>query len=110
MPPRGEGLRDAGLLAVRAGGGFLLFYLHGLDKLKFAYQHFAHGAEWQVPGIIAGAGLPLATVLALFATFAEGIASLFLAGGLLTRYAAIIVTLSMAGALYTHIKGGTLGE
>ncbi|HMG33925.1 MAG TPA: DoxX family protein [Blastocatellia bacterium] len=110
MAVRGEAGRSIALLVVRAGCGAMLFYLHGLDKLKAAYGHFAHGAEWQFPDMIASAGLPMATALALYATFAEGIASLFLAAGALTRFAGLAIVLSMSGALYTHIKTSTKPE
>jgi putative oxidoreductase len=110
MAARREGLRDAALLALRFSAGFMLFYLHGLDKLKGAYAHYAHGAEWGFPGHIASIGVPLATFAALFVTFAEGIASLFLAAGLFTRYAAMIVAAAMAGAVYYHAKTATKPE
>src|SRR5262249_41866246 len=110
MPPRREGLREAALFVLRAAGGFMLFYLHGLDKLKGAYDHFAHGAEWQLPGYVSATGLPFVTLLALFATFAEGIASLALGAGLFTRYSALIVTASMTGALFVHAKTSTKPE
>jgi putative oxidoreductase len=110
MTPRREGLRDAALFAVRFACGFMLFYMHGLDKLKGAYAHFAHGAEWGFPGHVAEMGLPMPTVFAVCAVIAEGIASLFLAAGLFTKYAAILVTLLMTGAVFSHIKAGQGGE
>jgi len=110
MAVRGETGRSIALFLVRAGCGFMLFYLHGLDKLKAAYAHFAHGAEWQMPGMLASVGIPMVTLFALYATFAEGIASLFLAAGALTRYAAIVIVLSFLGAIYFHIKTSTRPE
>jgi uncharacterized membrane protein YphA (DoxX/SURF4 family) len=88
----------------------MLFYFHGLDKLKGAYAHYAHGAEWQFPGIVAGTGLPMVTLLALFATFAESIAAALMAAGLWTRYAAFIVMASMTGAIYHHAKTASRPE
>jgi uncharacterized membrane protein YphA (DoxX/SURF4 family) len=109
MALRKEGLKDAALFVLRAAG-FMLFYLHGLGKLKDAYGHFAHGSEWQFAGLVSQTGLPVTTLLALFATFAEGVASLGLAAGLWTRYSALVVTASMSGAIYLHLKTGTKPE
>jgi putative oxidoreductase len=55
-------------------------------------------------------GLPMPTVFAVCAVIAEGVASLFLAAGLFTKYAAILVTLLMTGAVFSHIKAGQGGE
>ena len=110
MTSRRAFLVDLALLIVRATGAFMLFYLHGLDKVKAAYDHYAHGAEWQFPAMIAGTHLPLPTLLALFATFAEGIASLFMGAGLWTQYAATVVAVSMTGAIFTHIQSSTRPE
>jgi len=110
MTSRGEALRSGILFLARAGCGTLLFYLHGLDKIKGAYGHFAHGNEWAFPGMVSSAALPMTTLLALYAVFAEGVASVFLTLGLFTRLAALAIVISMAGAVYFHMKTGTKPE
>jgi len=110
MAVRREGMKNLAVFTIRAATGFMLFYFHGLDKLKGAYGHFAHGSEWQFPEMLSGVGLPLATLLALYATFAEGIASLALGAGLWTRYAGAAITASMLGAIYFHMKTSSRPE
>lgn len=77
--------------------GFLLFYLHGLNKLKNPepFVNFVSNVF---------SFLPFPEVFAWFAILAESIIALSFALGLFTRISAYILTVNFLAALYYHIQ------
>ena len=88
-PASASALTDFALLVLRAGLGIVMFAAHGLDKLS----NYGEKAE----GFPAVLGMSPAFALAL-AAFAEGICSLLLALGLVSRFAALMLSVTMAVA------------
>lgn len=86
-----------GLLVLRIGCGVPLFAFHGLAKLEKAWAVLG-GAEAAFPDPL---GLGAKPSL-LLAAFAEGICSLLVAAGFLTRLACLPVVTTMAVAAFVH--------
>jgi putative oxidoreductase len=86
LPPAGI---DVALLILRVWAGLLLFAEHGLVKITHFSQMSGH-----FPNPIHIGPLPSL----LFATLSDGICSLLVAFGILTRYAALIVVINLATA------------
>ncbi len=82
---------NLGLLIGRLGFGLMLAFLHGFGKLP--------PAEGFVGGV-ASLGFPAPALFAWAAALAEGIGSLLVAVGLLTRPAALTVAITMAVAAF----------
>ncbi|HWP42269.1 MAG TPA: DoxX family protein [Blastocatellia bacterium] len=94
---------DWGLFFLRVGAGLMLFYFHGMGKLTAAYGNLIHGQEWRFIEGVAALGFPFAGFFAVCAALSEGVASLMMAAGLFTRYAAIPVGFTMLVATYRHV-------
>jgi putative oxidoreductase len=94
---------DLAFALLRIVAGLQLFAFHGWNKLTAAYGHFAHGNNWMFAQGVGKLGFPFPVFFASLSTFAEGILSLFLVLGLLTRYAAAFIVINMAVAIYRHI-------
>ncbi|QOY88119.1 DoxX family protein [Paludibaculum fermentans] len=107
---RSDRLLDAGLLALRLGAGFSLFWLHGWSKLAAASGYVFQGQEWGFVAGVAGLGFPLPGVFAVAAALAESIGSLLVAVGLLTRVSAGFVGFTMLVAIYRHLSAGQSAE
>lgn len=88
-----------GLLLLRAIVG-IVFIVHGGQKLFV--QGFAG-----VGGFFAQAGIPLPAVSAVVVTLVEFLGGLAVLLGVLTRWAALLIAIDMAGAiLFVHGKNG----
>jgi uncharacterized membrane protein YphA (DoxX/SURF4 family) len=73
---------DVGIFLIRFGAGLMLATLHGWGKVAAAYGNLARGQEWPFVGAVASLGL---------------------AAGLFTRYAAFFVLVNMTVAVYRHL-------
>lgn len=95
---------DVTLLLLRAGIGLMLLGYHGWGKLQGAAAYLFIGAEWGMPRVVAADGLPFPAFFAVCAALAESVGALLLAVGWKTRYAAAVVTINMAVAVYHHMR------
>lgn len=93
---------DAALFLLRAGTGVMLCVYHGWGKLLGAVGFLFRGAAWGMPQVVAADGLPFPAFFAVCAALTESVVALLLAAGLFTRYAAALVALNMAVAVYHH--------
>ncbi len=82
---------DIGILVARLGFGLYLSLAHGLAKLP---------PSEQLIGGVEKMGLPLPVLMAWLAAFAEGIAALCVAVGLLTRPMALMAVIAMGVAAF----------
>jgi putative oxidoreductase len=91
-----EGAFNVAMLALRVTFGLILCFYYGLDKLK----NFGH-LQYVFPNPIhLGHRISLALVI-----FAELVCSLLVALGLFTRFAALVLVISMAIAEYWAFHG-----
>jgi putative oxidoreductase len=99
---------DIGLLILRSAGLFLAVTF-GRQKLV-AYAGLIQAgrplASSGLASLIGMMGLPLPGFLGVCAVLNESIGALLIACGLLTRLAAAVSTLGMAGALYISLRLG----
>lgn len=91
---------NLGLLILRVGLGCSMLLLHGWDKLS----HFSDKAA-KFPTLF---GLPSNVNLGL-AVFAEVFCSILLIAGFLTRFAALMLAITMATAFFMAHKGALTG-
>lgn len=89
-----------GLLILRVSLGLSMLWLHGYDKL----MNFSTKAE-KFPALF---GLPPTVNLSL-AVFAEFFCSILLVLGFLTRFAALMLAITMAVAFFMAHKGALTG-
>ena len=82
---------DIGILIARLGFGLYLSLAHGFAKLP---------PSEQMVGGLEKMGLPMPMAMAWLAAFAEGIATLFVAVGLLTRPMALMAVVTMGVAAF----------
>jgi len=92
---------DAGLLILRVGLGLTLAFAHGWGKIPPA-DGFV--------GMVGGLGFPAPTLFAWLAGLAEFAGGLLLAIGLLTRPAAIFVTVHFLFVVLLAHAGDTFGQ
>jgi len=97
-----ESYRDAGPLLLRLSFGLYLAFGHGLSKITGGPEQWA-----QLGGVmdgLLGIGF-LPTMWGFLAAVAEFVGALLVAIGLLTRPAALFVTINMAVAASAHMSG-----
>lgn len=87
---------DLGWATWRVVLGLSLAFGHGLSKIPPA-DGFING--------LANAGLPFPTLMAWLCIFAEFVCALLLALGLITRFAAFVVVINMAVAVFVFHAG-----
>jgi putative oxidoreductase len=100
---------DAGLLVLRLGAGLSLLGCFGITKIGWVIALLHSPAPLSASGfaqLIRSVGFPAPLLLALCAVLNETVTPLFVASGFLTRVAAAIGALGMAGALYTSLRVG----
>ena len=90
------------LLVLRLGAGLSLFAFFGTTKIGWVL----HGQPFALAQLIRNVGFPFARALAVLAILNETVTPLAVAGGVLTRPAAIIAALDMTGAFYTSVRLG----
>lgn len=94
----GSGLQSWGRALLRVVVG-VIFAMHGGQKLFMGFHNVA--------GFLASLGIPLPTLAAIVLTAVEFIGGIALILGLLTRYAAALLSIDMLVALITyHVKNG----
>ena len=77
----------------------ITFLVHGVSKFMMGFDGIAQ--------FFSGAGIPLPFASAVLVTLAESIGGLLLILGLLTKWAAIPLLITMLVALFAvHLKGG----
>jgi uncharacterized membrane protein YphA (DoxX/SURF4 family) len=98
---------DAGLLVLRIGAGLFLLATFGWKKFV-GYALLVHSGQAMsgagLAPLIRAMGFPMPVFLGFYATLNESIGALLVACGLLTRYAAFLAALSMAGAFYVSLR------
>lgn len=97
-------LRGWGFFILRISVASMLATFHGWGKLRGAIAHIFWSQEWGFPQFVGSIGFPLPTFFALCATLAEFIGCLLLALGLLTRYAAGLIAITMSVAVLYHLR------
>ena len=95
---------DWGFLILRVSTAGLLAWYHGWGKFSGAMGYLFGGQEWGFPGFVGSLGFPFPTFFALCAALAEFVGCLLLAAGLFTRYAAAAIAMTMAVAVYHHLR------
>lgn len=93
-----------GLLILRLGIAVLLIINHGWGKFTGAMSFLFGGKEWGFINFIGSMGFPWPTFFALCAALAEFIGCLLVAVGLFTRYAATLIAITMAVAVFYHVR------
>jgi putative oxidoreductase len=97
-------LRGWGFLILRISVASMLATFHGWGKLSGAIAYISWGQEWGFLQFVASIGFPFPTFFALCATLAEFFGCLLLALGLLTRYAAGLIAITMSVAVFYHLR------
>jgi putative oxidoreductase len=103
-------LLNSGLLALRLGIGFGLFWLHGRAKLVSASAYLLSARKWDFVNVVASLGFPAPFAFAAAAALAESVGALLLAVGLLTRPAGAAVAFTMTVAISLHLRGSQTPE
>ena len=94
----GSGLQSCGLAALRIVVG-VTFLMHGGQKLFMGFHNVA--------GFLGSLGIPQPTLAAIVLTLVEFVGGIALILGLLTRYAAALLSIDMLVAIITvHAKNG----
>ncbi len=101
---------SAGLFFLRLIPFVLLFVFHGWAKLVGAYMHQFGGQDWAFISSVQKLGFPYPEYFALGTALAEGVFSLLLVIGLLTRFSAAVIVFNFAVAIYSHVIGGKIFE
>ncbi len=98
--------RNLGLLILRACFGLYMAFGHGLGKITGGPEQWA-----QLGGVMSMFGLGfMPTVWGFLAAVAEFLGALLIVVGLLTRPAALLLTLNMAVAAAAHLTGAIDGS
>jgi putative oxidoreductase len=97
---------DLALLWLRVATGAAMFALHGWGRLVGLFHHFVQGQPWAFPPIVQGLGFPLPVVFAVLSSLVEALAPFLLLLGLYTRWAAAILAINMAVAVWSGIPRG----
>jgi putative oxidoreductase len=94
----GSGLQSCGLAALRVVVG-VIFLMHGGQKLFMGFHNVA--------GFLGSLGIPSPTLAAIGLTAVEFVGGIALILGLLTRYAAALLSIDMLVAIIAvHAKNG----
>ena len=97
-------LRGWGFLVLRISVASMLATFHGWGKLTGAFAYIFGNQEWGFPQFVGSIGFPAPTFFALCATLAEFVGCVLLALGLLTRYAAALIAITMSVAVLYHLR------
>ena len=97
---------DLGLLLLRLGFATLLVTLHGWPRLLRAFNFVVHHQAWTFVGVVERLGFPYPSVFAVLSALSESVAVAFVAVGLLTRPAALVIAFNMTVAVYNEVAGG----
>lgn len=97
-------LHGWGFFILRIGVTTMLATFHGWGKFSGAIGYIFWSQEWGFPQFVSSIGFPLPTFFSLCAALAEFIGCLLLALGLLTRYAAGLIAITMSVAVFHHLR------
>lgn len=97
-------LHGWGFLILRISVASMLATFHGWGKLSGAIAYIFSGQQWGFPQFVGSIGFPLPTFFALCAALSEFIGCVLLALGLLTRYAAGLIAITMSVAVLYHLR------
>jgi putative oxidoreductase len=95
-----------GLFFLRLVPFSLLFVFHGFQKLVAAYMHQFNGQDWPFITAVAKLGFSYPEYFAIGAAFAEGIFSILLILGFLTRFSAAVISFNFLVAIYAVVISG----
>jgi putative oxidoreductase len=97
-------LRDVGFLLLRISVAGMLATFHGWAKFSGAVSYTFRGQDWGFPQFVGSIGFPFPTFFAICATLAEFGGCILVVFGLFTRYAAGLVAITMAVAVFFHLR------
>jgi putative oxidoreductase len=97
---------DLGLLLLRLGFAALLVGFHGWARFLRAFNLVVHHQAWPFVGVVHRLGFPYPTVFAVLSALSESIAVAFVAAGLYTRPACLVIAFNMTVALYNEASRG----
>ena len=97
---------DVGLLFLRVGFAALLVGLHGWPRLLRAFNFVVHQQAWPFVGAVQRLGFPYPSVFAVLSALAESVAVGFVAAGLYTRPACLVIAFNMTVAVYSEVSKG----
>ena len=99
------------LFGFRLGYTGLLIGFHGWSRFFRAWNFVIHGQAWTFVNVVERLGFPMPPAFAVISALSESIAAAMIALGLYTRWAALILSINMAVALYNEAvqwqTGGT---
>jgi putative oxidoreductase len=102
---------DYGLWLLRFGAGGTLLAVHGWGRLLKAFGMVVQGHPWPFVAVVQRMGLPAPTFLAVASALAESAGAVLLICGLWTRWAAAVIAINMAVALWLKVsQGGSEAE
>jgi uncharacterized membrane protein YphA (DoxX/SURF4 family) len=97
---------DLGLLLLRLGFAALLIGFHGWTRLFRAFNFVVRHQAWPFVGVVQRLGFPYPSVFAVLSALSESVAVAFLAAGLYTRPAALVIAFNMTVAVYNEASKG----
>jgi putative oxidoreductase len=100
---------DLALLWLRIATAAAMFALHGWGRLVSMYQHFVLGQQWAFQAIVQKLGFPLPVAFAVLSSLTEALVPVMLVLGLYTRWAAAILAVNMAVAVWSGVPRGASG-
>jgi len=92
-----------GHLFLRAGGGLMIFYIHGLHKLEGGIAFLHDGTSWKLLEEVSGMHGPAPLATAWVATIIQLVCPLFIAAGLFTRINAALLAGALGGAVLQNV-------
>lgn len=97
---------DGALLVLRLGFAGLLFWLHGWTRLIRSFNFVFMDQPWTFVNVVAALGFPLPAMFAVLSALSESVGALFVALGLFTRSASLVIAINMAVALFNEARKG----
>lgn len=97
---------DLGLCVLRLGFASLLIGFHGWTRLGRAIDYVVLDQPWTFVNVVAQLGFPWPALFAVLSALAESAGALLVAVGLFTRWAAAIISINMAVALFNEASRG----
>ena len=99
-------MQTFGLLVLRLGFASLLLGFHGWARLGRAIGYVFYGQPWTFVDMVGRLGFPMPAVFAVLSATAESVGAVLIVVGLFTRWAAAIVAINMAVALFNEASKG----
>jgi putative oxidoreductase len=97
---------DLGLLLLRLGFAALLIGFHGWTRLLRAFSFVVHHEAWPFVGVVQRLGFPYPSVFAVLSALSESVAVVFVAFGLYTRPACLVIAFNMTVAIHNEASRG----